>query len=124
MLTEKDLTEKVVIDMEMPFSCVTEAFVQELSLLEPFGKGNTKPVFAGRDIAFRDVRIIGKNKNVVKALVQDKNGTMIEALHFGDVERFQETLKRRGGSMSITYYPGINEYMGQKKPQITITHYQ
>ena len=124
VLTEKDLTEKVVIDMEMPFSCVTEAFVQELSLLEPFGKGNTKPVFAGRDIAFRDVRIIGKNKNVVKALVQDKNGTMIEALHFGDVERFQETLKRRGGSMSITYYPGINEYMGQKKPQITITHYQ
>ena len=45
-LTEEDLMEKVVIDMELPFSYVTEELVEELSLLEPFGKGNTKPVFA------------------------------------------------------------------------------
>lgn len=123
-LGEKELTEKVVIDMEMPFSCVTEPFVEELSLLEPFGKGNTKPIFAARDIELSDVRVIGKNKNVIKALARDKNGTRMDALYFGDVEKFLHVYEKKGGKMMLTYYPGINEYLGQKKPQITITHYQ
>ena len=123
-LGEKELTEKVVIDMEMPFFCVTESFVEELSLLEPFGKGNTKPIFAARDIELSDVRVIGKNKNVIKALARDKNGTRMDALYFGDVEKFLHVYEKKGGKMMLTYYPGINEYLGQKKPQITITHYQ
>ena len=66
MKKKKDLTEKVTIDMELPFHCVNEVFVQELELLEPFGKGNTKPVFAGRNIELLNGRILGKNKNVLK----------------------------------------------------------
>ena len=42
-LTETELQEKISIDMELPFSCITEEFMQELELLEPFGKGNNKP---------------------------------------------------------------------------------
>ena len=98
--------------------------VEELSLLEPFGKGNTKPIFAARDIELSDVRVIGKNKNVIKALARDKNGTRMDALYFGDVEKFLHVYEKKGGKMMLTYYPGINEYLGQKKPQITITHYQ
>lgn len=123
-LTMEELTEKVVIDMELPFSSVTESFIQELKLLEPFGKGNTKPVFAGRDVQFSDVRIIGKNQNVIKGLVRDKSGVTLSALYFGDVSEFQEKLQQYGGRMSITYYPGINEYRGQKNLQIIITHYK
>lgn len=123
-LTEEDLTEKVVIDMEIPFSCLTEGFIEELALLEPYGKGNKKPVFAGRDISFTDVRVIGKNGNVLKALVRDKSGVYLDALYFGDIRRFQETLKERGGRMSVTFYPGINEYMGNRSIQITVTHYK
>jgi len=123
-LTREDLTEKVVIDMELSFANVTERFIEELKLLEPFGKGNTKPVFAGRDITFTDVRIIGKNRNVLKACAKDKSGRRLDALYFGDVSRFQETLRERGNQMHITYYPAINEYMGSRTIQITITHYQ
>lgn len=123
-LTEEELTEKVVIDMELPFSCVTEEFVKELTLLEPFGKGNTKPVFAGRDIMFTNIRIMGKNRNVLKAWACDRSGVNIEALYFGDVSAFQKVLMEKGGKLSITYYPGVNEYMGQRNLQITITHYK
>ncbi len=122
-LTEDELTEKVVIDMELPFSCVTEKFIEELKYLEPFGKGNTKPVFAGRDVEFSSVRVIGKNQNVIKAQVRDKSGVWLQALYFGDVRAFQERLDERNGKLSVTYYPGINEYMGRKSLQITITHY-
>ena len=139
LLGEKDLAEKVVIDMEMPFSCVTEELVEELSLLEPFGKGNTKPIFAARNVKVFSARILGKNKNVLKLQLQDLAETLIDAMYFGDVPRFLEWLNFRYGNravnellkgkgkrieLSITYYPDINEYMGRRTPQIVITHYQ
>ncbi|MGF0033402.1 single-stranded-DNA-specific exonuclease RecJ [Bariatricus sp. SGI.154] len=138
-LQEEDLSEKVVIDMEMPFSCVTEALVQELSLLEPFGKGNTKPIFAAKNIEILSGRLLGKNKNVLKMQVRDSAQTEIEALCFSNTEQFLALLEERYGkhqvenmligrrtqmTISITYYPDINEYIGQKTPQIIITHYR
>lgn len=121
MLTPKDLTEKVVIDMEMPFSCVTEGLIRELALLEPFGKGNTKPVFAARNVRLMDMRVMGRKKNVLKMRAVDANGNTVEAVYFGDVENLSG---RKDTLLSITYYPTLNEYMGQATPQIVITHYQ
>ena len=138
-LTEKDLTEKVVIDMELPFPCVTEEFVNELELLEPFGKGNTKPVFAGRNIELLNGRILGKNKNVLKMQVKDGSQMIMDAMYFGNIPDFFAYLDRKYGEgtsnallvgrgegirMSLTYYPGMNEYMGRKNMQIVVTHYQ
>lgn len=120
-LTPKDLTEKVVIDMEMPFSCVTEGLIRELALLEPFGKGNTKPVFAARNVRLMDMRVMGRKKNVLKMRAVDANGSTVEAVYFGDVENLSG---RKDTLLSITYYPTLNEYMGQATPQIVITHYQ
>lgn len=138
-LTEEDLMEKVVIDMELPFSYVTEELVAELSLLEPFGKGNTKPVFAGRNIELLNGKILGKNKNVLKLRVRDEKGTVMDAVYFGSIDIFSEALnskygvcamedllsaRERGLKLSLTYYPDINEYMGKRSPQIVITHCQ
>ncbi len=138
-MTEKDMTEKVMIDMELPFHCVTEEFINELELLEPFGKGNTKPIFAGRNMELLNARILGKNKNVLKLSVRDTNQTVMDALFFGNIDDFEQALNRKYGQgsmntllngrgqgmrMSLTYYPGINEYMGRKTMQIIITHYQ
>ena len=120
-LKPKDLTEKVVIDMEMPFSCVTEGLIRELALLEPFGKGNTKPVFAARNVRLMDMRVMGRKKNVLKMRAVDANGNTVEAVYFGDVENLSG---RKDTLLSITYYPTLNEYMGQATPQIVITHYQ
>lgn len=138
-LTEEEMKEKVTIDMEMPFGCVTEGLVKELELLEPFGKGNTKPVFAARNVTLLGARILGKNRNVLKLQVQDVNGCRIEAMLFHHADDFlgkleeqygktevEALLKGRGRQIriSMTYYPDINEYMGEKTPQIVVTHYR
>ena len=138
-LEPKDMAEKVVIDMELPFSCVTEELVEELTLLEPFGKGNTKPVFAARNVELISGRILGKNRNVLKLQVKDSSQTAMEAVCFRGAEQMLSLLeerygkeavdllmKGRGGQMklSVTYYPDINEYMGKRTVQIVITHYQ
>lgn len=138
-LTQEELTEKVVIDMELPFACVTERFIQELSLLEPFGKGNTKPVFAARNVEILSGRILGKNRNVLKLRVRDATITTLDAMYFNHGEEFLKVLKDRYGeegveamlsgrqspiTLSVTYYPELNEYMGRVTPQIVITHYQ
>ena len=138
-LTEEEMKEKVTIDMEMPFGCVTEGLVKELELLEPFGKGNTKPVFAARDVTLLGTRILGKNRNVLKLQVQDVNGCRIEAMLFHHADDFLGKLEEQYGKteveallkgcgrqirISMTYYPDINEYMGKKTPQIVVTHYR
>lgn len=137
-LSERDLQEKVSIDMELPLSGVSEAFVKELTLLEPFGKGNAKPVFALRDAELLSARLIGKKQNMLKLRVKDREGTSIEAVHFGDAGEFLEAVEGKYGKgqadkllsgqaegvrMSLTFYPGINEYMGNRTMQITITNY-
>ena len=138
-LTEEEMKEKVTIDMEMPFGCVTEGLVKELELLEPFGKGNTKPVFAARDVTLLGARILGKNRNVLKLQAQDVNGCRIEAMLFHHADDFLGKLEEQYGKtevdallkgrgrqiqISLTYYPDINEYMGKKTPQIVVTHYR
>lgn len=123
-LSEEELTEKVVIDMELPFSGITEHFIEELAYLEPFGKGNTKPVFAARGVTMQKVRIIGKNKNVAKAIAVDSAGNRVEAICFRDVQEFARQCEKNNGKMSITFYPGINEFRGERTIQITITHYR
>ena len=123
-LSEEELTEKVVIDMELPFTAITEQFIEELEYLEPFGKGNTKPVFAARGVFMQHVKIIGKNKNVAKATAIDAAGNRMEAICFHDAQEFAERCEKNNGKMSITFYPGINEFRGERQIQIVITHYR
>ena len=138
-LTEEDFIQKITIDVPMPIGYVTEHLIEELSVLEPFGKGNTKPVFAARDVTLLGARILGKNRNVLKLQVQDVNGCRIEAMLFHHADDFlgkleeqygktevEALLKGRGRQIriSMTYYPDINEYMGKKTPQIVVTHYR
>ena len=123
-LSEEELTEKVVIDMELPFAAITEHFIEELEYMEPFGKGNTKPVFAARSVVMQHVKIIGKNKNVAKATAIDAAGNRMEAICFHDAQEFAERCERNNGKMSITFYPGINEFRGERQIQIVITHYR
>ena len=139
LLTQEDLIPKISIDMQMPLGYINEAFVNELELLEPFGKGNVKPVFVEKNIEILSARILGKNKNVLKMQVQDAPGTQMDAMYFGDVEAFLEFFREKYGKPAVdgllrgqrskveaafTYYPGINEYMGQKTVQIIIQNYQ
>lgn len=138
-ITPEDLNEKIAIDMQLPFECVNEKFVEELAVLEPFGKGNARPVFAERQVQVESARILGKNKNVLKLQVKDLHGTRMDAIYFGDVNTFVEYVREKFGDiacecllrghghgivMAFTYYPDINEYQGVRTPQIVIQNYK
>ena len=123
-LTEEDLIPKVSIDMQLPLCHVTEGLVDELELLEPFGKGNQKPVFVEKDIDILNSRVFGKNRNVIKMQIRDRNGSVVDAVYFGDTERFMDYYSNKGGKAAFTFYPTINEYQGRKSVQIVIQNYQ
>ena len=138
-LKESDFIPKVVIDMQLPFSEISEAFIEEIKVLEPFGKGNEKPLFAEKGVCFLQASIIGKNKNVLKARVLDGSGMILEALCFGDIEEWKrytiekysekalEDLmmgKENPVEFALTYYPGVNEFRGKKTLQIVIQNYK
>lgn len=138
-ITPEDLNEKIAIDMQLPFECVNEKFIGELAVLEPFGKGNARPIFAARQVQVESARILGKNKNVLKLQVKDLHGTRMDAMYFGDVNTFVEYVREKFGDiacecllrghghgivMAFTYYPDINEYQGVRTPQIVIQNYK
>lgn len=138
-LTEEDLVEKVVIDVPMPIGYIKESLIEQLELLEPFGKGNSKPLFAQKQIHVVMGKILGKNKNVLKFLLESEDGYQIEALYFGNIDILMDKIKGKYGqqqldymlqgrnnivTMDMTYYPSINEFAGNKTLQVIIQNYQ
>lgn len=121
-LSEEDFIPRIHIDVPMPLSYVTKELVEEMELLEPFGKGNSKPVFADRNLNVREKRIVGKNRNVLKLTLVDAYGYSYPAVYFGDVPEFWDFLEERE-EFSIIYYPEINSYMGREEIQIVISNY-
>ena len=109
--------------MRLPFPYINEQLVNELELLEPFGKGNAKPLFAERNLRVIRPRIIGKNRNVLRFQAEDVQGNRMEAIYFGDVQDCFQTIERND-TMSFTYYPSVNEFRGDKTLQIVVVNYQ
>lgn len=122
-LTEEDLVEKVTIDVPMSIHYIRKNLVQELSLLEPFGKGNEKPLFAQKNLWVSQMRVFGKNRNVVKMRLTDENGYPMDGVYFGNGDEFAEE-GRGKRKISIVYYPDINMYQGRESLQVIIRHYQ
>ena len=122
-LTEEDFVEKVHIDVAMPLSYISARLIREFECLEPFGKGNPRPLFAQKNIQVSRFSVFGKNKNVAKMLLTDETGCRQEGIYFGDMERITETLSKKA-AVSILYYPRINEYQGRRSLQIVIQSVQ
>ncbi len=122
ILTEEDLRPKIVIDVPMPVSYISRELVEQLSLMEPFGKGNVKPLFAQKNLSVLNLRIFGKNHNVAKMKLTDGSGTSVDAVYFGEAEKFAEFVKNHE-RISVTYYPEINSYQGRETLQAVIRNY-
>ena len=121
-LSQEDLIPRVVIDVPMPVSYITRKLVEQLSLLEPFGKGNTKPLFAQKGLRALNLRILGKNRNVAKLKLMDDTGTAIDAVYFGEAEEFAGFISVHE-TISVTYYPEVNRYQGRETLQAVIQNY-
>ena len=122
-LEPEDFIEKVSIDVPMPINYIRKELIQELKILEPFGKGNEKPVFAQKGLRVLRSRVLGSGRNVVKMQVADEAGYTMEAIYFGDGDKFCEDIRGKQ-TLSVVYYPEINSYMGRETIQIVIRHYQ
>ncbi len=137
-LCEEDLVEVIHIDVPMPMSYVTPELVRQITLLEPFGNGNPKPVFAQKGVRVRKGRILGRNNNVGKYRVADESGREFDMMYFGDLEQWhaflavhfgQEEIDRLYGTgssaivTSVIYYPEINVYRGIESMQMIMQDY-
>lgn len=138
-LNEEEQMAKVSIDVPMPLDYISEKLVDELSVLEPFGKGNEKPLFADVKLKLLSARILGKNANVVKLRVVNRAGCVMDAMFFGEPEELMQYLTEKysayavqelfwgrgeGLELDVTYYPSVNEYMGRKSLQIVIKNFR
>ena len=138
-LTDDDLQERVHIDVPLPVSRVSFDFVEELELLEPFGTGNEKPVFAQKDLLFLSARVLGKAGNVIKFTVQDDEQKRWEMMLFHGKEEFERYAsekygqaaldalyegKSRGLVFDAVYYPGVNTWQGNTRLQLVLQKYR
>lgn len=121
-LTEQDLIPKIMIDVPMPISYLSKKLTEQLKVLEPFGKGNTKPLFAQKNLKAVGLRVLGRNRNVVKMLLIDKNGTKMDAVYFGEAQEFVNFVQSHD-MISVTYYPEINVYQGRETLQVVVRNY-
>ena len=138
-LTEEDLTEKIVIDVPMPLGYISQTLIEQLQVLEPFGKGNEKPVFADKNLKILRAYHMGKQKNMLRMFLENESGAQMEAVLFRGCEDFELYLAERFSEgevekifkgqendirIAVTYYPSINTFQGQSKLQITILGWQ
>ena len=139
ILTAQDFIPKIKIDVAMPVDYPNEVLVRELELLEPFGKGNTKPLFADKDLKIKRAAVIGKNRNVLRLTLETAYNATVTAVYFGDVEQFLDYYREKFGNdqveaalcgknnkilLQIVYYPEINVYNGMENIQMIIRNYR
>lgn len=121
-LKKEDFISKIVIDVPMPLSYISKSLVKQISLLEPFGKGNTRPLFAQKGLRVLNGRILGRNQNVARVTLMDAAGFTIDGIYFGEAREFLDYTMEKA-SVSVTYYPEINCYQGREKLQAVIQNY-
>ncbi len=121
-LKEDDFVRKIWIDAAMPFGYISEKLVREIEKLAPFGQGFEKPVFAQNHIRVSGLKVLGKQKNVLKMRLTDANGISLDAIMFGDAVALREELAG-AEEISILYYPKINEFAGRRTLQLELRDY-
>ncbi|MGN0437212.1 MAG: single-stranded-DNA-specific exonuclease RecJ [Lachnospiraceae bacterium] len=136
-LDEKAFCKTVRIDVPMPISYVREDLIEQIDALAPFGKGNEKPLFAQKDLNVRSLRILGREQNVAKLVLEDGTGVTRDAIYFNAPELTENLLNWFGQEeydklihgwlnnvcLNIVYYPSVNEYNGNRTIQLVVKNY-
>src|SRR5699024_6636552 len=112
------------IDLNLDISKLSLEFAESLDRLKPFGKNNSRPIFADKKVKIKRIDLIGKNKNTLKISLE-KNGNLINGIKFNAVDDYKYLLEKfkgniTGNSIDIVYYPDINEFRGNRSLQIKI----
>ena len=139
VLTEDDLVPKLYIDAQVPIETISLSMAQEISILEPYGKGNSKPVFADKNVAVTRATVIGANKNVLKLKLSKKTGKSIDAIYFGSIEDFDNYIGTKFGEneknlmyegkinnvvLDLAFNIDINQYNNMKSVQLVLQNFR
>ncbi|EHJ01536.1 single-stranded-DNA-specific exonuclease RecJ [Clostridium sp. DL-VIII] len=138
-LDDEDLLKKITIDCVLPLDSISYELINNLEKLEPFGKANSKPLFAEKDVNLLKAAILGKNNNVLKLKVKTRQNKFIDAIYFGDISGFEALITDKFGAeelqklyegayndvrLDLVFYPSINEYNGNVTIQIVVQNYR
>lgn len=137
-LTEDDIIPKICIDMQLALEKIDINLINDLSILEPFGKANPKPIFGEKQVTVVKASILGKNKNVIKFKIILRNGIYTDGIYFRDIEEFEKVIINKYGSdelgklyqgnskikLDMVFYPSINEYNGNVSIQVVIENFR
>ena len=122
-LTKDDLMRKIHADMALPLGYITEDLLNDFEKLKPFGQGNPRPLFVQKELTVINPSVVGKNRNVARMQLADKNGYRVPAVYFGDADAFIDSVSEKK-EISAVFYPSINTFRGISSIQLTITNYR
>lgn len=120
-LEEDDLKDVLHIDAAVPIRYVSEKLIEEMRLLEPFGKENERPLFAEKDVRIEGCRIIGAKGNVAKMTLVS-GGSRLDAVSFRNAPELV-TRVRRDPNLTVAYYPQIDNWNGRRILQAVVTDF-
>lgn len=137
-LSAEDLIQKIWIDVAMPFEYASVGLVEQLKVLEPFGKGNERPVFAEKNVSILNLKVVGEKGNVIRMKMANSSGCIMQGVCFEEGEKMLSYLREKFGSedvekalagmpnrirLNVIYYPRINTYRGYQDVEVTIERY-
>lgn len=117
-LTEEDLEHSVTIDMELPADQVTFQLAKELQALEPFGAGNTRPVFVTRNLRTLSEPVVLKEKHLKLRLAGPQNRPL-EAVWWNCIESAGETPELKG-SIELAYAIETSVWNDEYRMQLNV----
>ncbi|WP_252234953.1 single-stranded-DNA-specific exonuclease RecJ [Clostridium sp. CH2] len=138
-LTDEELVPKVIIDVPLSLENINYDMINDLEILEPFGKGNSKPLFGAKNVNAVKAMVLGQNKNVLKIKLKTVIGRTIDSIYFGDIQEFEQYITKKYNyeelqklydgefnsvNLDLIFYPSINEYNGNINIQIVIQNYR
>ncbi|MCR4651202.1 MAG: single-stranded-DNA-specific exonuclease RecJ [Lachnospiraceae bacterium] len=133
--------ERIRIDVVMPLEYVSQKLIDDISLLEPFGTGNPKPVFAERNLQFLHGRRMGALGNMARFRVRTERNGEFDIVRFRNLDILLDYIRDKFGDkavedlfgagyretspvrLNVIYTPEINEYRGQKNISFIMNDY-
>ncbi|WP_411682836.1 single-stranded-DNA-specific exonuclease RecJ [Clostridium thailandense] len=139
-LSDEDVIPKIRIDKQLKLKEITFALINDIEKLEPFGKGNSAPVFAEKNISVFRAYLIGKEKNILKLYCRPEGSfEKFDAICFDGGDKFVSMVRDAYGEeramdilnnkpsnlkMDLIFSPSINEYNGNISLQLVVKDFR
>lgn len=116
-IDEQTLTPEIEIDLDIDISDINMNILKNLNRFQPFGPGNTVPVFRSRGVS-GTARKVGKNEEHLRLNVDITPSRSISGIAFRQAKLISTVLS--GTSFDICYVITENRYRGNSELQLRV----